>query len=106
LSARAHTPDTLAAGLARRFPDVTPADVEEAIGGLDGLGMVEDAGVSDPSDPGRYFTNLVFFQSFATLSHTRQEMQRRLIDAHVLVLGVGGLGSTVLMHLVGAGVGR
>jgi molybdopterin/thiamine biosynthesis adenylyltransferase len=109
LSADAHSLQTLTAGLARRFPDVSPDDVAEGVSGLDGLGMVEDAAKADllsPWQQGRYFTNLVFFQSFATLAHAKEEMQQRLMDANVLILGVGGLGSMVLMHLAGAGIGR
>jgi len=109
LSAGTHTPETLAAGLARRFPDISADDVEEGISGLDGLGMLEDAAKADllsQWQQERYFTNLVFFQSFATLRHSKEEMQRRLIGANVLILGAGGLGSMVLMHLTGAGVGR
>lgn len=108
LSADAHTLETLTAGLARRFPDVSPDDVAEGISGLDSLGMVEDLAKADllsQWQQGRYFTNLVFFQSFATLACAKEEMQRRLMDANVLILGVGGLGSMVLMqpedHLIG-----
>ncbi|MET4577897.1 HesA/MoeB/ThiF family protein [Ottowia thiooxydans] len=34
------------------------------------------------------------------------EGQQKLLDAHALVLGAGGLGSPVAMYLAGAGVGR
>jgi molybdopterin/thiamine biosynthesis adenylyltransferase len=109
LSADVHTLETLTAGLAQSFPDVSPGDVAEGVSGLDGLGMVEDVAKADllsQRQQSRYFTNLVFFQSFATLAHAKEEMQQRLMGAHVLILGVGGLGSMVLMHLAGAGVGR
>jgi molybdopterin-synthase adenylyltransferase len=109
LSSGAHTPATLAAGMAGRFADVTEQDVEEGIAGLDSLGMVEDtAGDGSLSDwqRDRFYTNLVFFQMFASLEHRKEEMQQRLLDAHVLVLGTGGVGANVLMHLVGAGIGR
>jgi molybdopterin/thiamine biosynthesis adenylyltransferase len=33
-------------------------------------------------------------------------MQRQLMDARVLILGTGGVGSMVVMHLTGAGIGR
>lgn len=109
LSAGACTPETLAAELAQRFPDISADSVAEGIAGLDGLGLVEGESAADSLSEwqqDRYHTNLVFFRSFASLSRSREEMQQRLLDANVLILGVGGLGSTVLMHLAGAGVGR
>ena len=109
LSAGDRTTRELAAAMARQFPGTTPADVAEGIDGLDQLGLLEDAGRATTltqAEQDRYFTNLVFFQSFASLTRPKEDMQRRLAAAHVLILGTGGLGSTVLMHLAGAGVGR
>ena len=103
------TIDALAGKLSATFPHMTPADVAEGIAGLDSLGLLENAakaGALSDWQRERYFSNLVFFQSFASLERSAEQMQRRLVDAHVLVLGTGGLGGTVLMHLVGLGIGR
>ncbi|MFC4110363.1 HesA/MoeB/ThiF family protein [Micromonospora zhanjiangensis] len=54
----------------------------------------------------RHFSNLAFFESFATLATSREDFQRRLADAHVLVLGTGGLNSNTIPHLCGLGIGR
>lgn len=39
-------------------------------------------------------------------THRPDEAQRRICDATVMVMGVGGTGSVVLQHLIGAGVER
>ena len=54
----------------------------------------------------RHFSNLAFFQTFADLRTDAQDILARLRDSHVLLLGVGGLGSNVLQNLAGLGVGR
>lgn len=108
LATGAMTTEALAKAMAQRFPEITVDAMDEGIQGLDGLGMLEDASAAEmltAEQQERFFTNLVFFQSFATLEQPKEEMQRRLMEAKVLVLGTGGLGSTVLMHLVGAGIG-
>lgn len=86
----------------------TPPDVQGVVAQLDGLGWLEDAAAPstfDDHDRERYASNLFWFDAFTTLDVPREEPQRRLRDAHVLVLGAGGLGSAVLMNLAGLGVG-
>ncbi|MFC9686493.1 ThiF family adenylyltransferase [Streptomyces sp. NPDC056948] len=39
-------------------------------------------------------------------THRPDEAQRRICDAKVMVMGVGGTGSVILQHLIGAGVRR
>ncbi|MEV4114319.1 ThiF family adenylyltransferase [Nonomuraea sp. NPDC049695] len=85
------------------------ADVRAAVEALDAHGLVEDGdrlGGLDPDEAERHFSNLAFFESFATLDRSREDLRRRLRASHVLVLGTGGLNSTVIPHLAGLGVGR
>jgi molybdopterin/thiamine biosynthesis adenylyltransferase len=101
-------PAELAGELARAYPEVTAAEVESAIAALDELRLLENAD-HDPlpvAQGGRYFSNLAFFTTFASLDRPAEDFQRRLLEAHVVVLGAGGLGSTVLLNLAGLGVGR
>lgn len=98
----------LAAAMRDRWPAVTEAEVTTVLTQLDYLGWLEDASapeVFDAHDRERYFSNLAFFDAFTTLSVPRERPQALLRDAHVLVLGAGGLGSAVLMNLAGLGVG-
>jgi molybdopterin/thiamine biosynthesis adenylyltransferase len=88
---------------------VPAGDVVGAVTQLDEYGLLEsgDALATVPADAAeRHFSNLRFFESFATLRRGRVDLCRRLWDAHVLVLGTGGLNSNVLPHLAGLGVGR
>jgi molybdopterin/thiamine biosynthesis adenylyltransferase len=103
------TPAALRAALAGRWPDVTQRDVDEALDLLDGLGWLEDAAapprLSD-YERERYFSNLAFLDAFTTLQRGREEIQLQLRDARVVVLGAGGLGSSVVQNLAGLGVAR
>src|SRR5690606_21292839 len=54
----------------------------------------------------RHFSNLEFFAAYSGLRRPRTDFLHRLRSAHVLVLGVGGGGSALVMSLAGLGVGR
>lgn len=53
---------------------------------------------------GRFSTQLNFFAEFETGTLTRSEMQERLQASHVLVIGLGGIGTWVVQGLSLAGV--
>jgi molybdopterin/thiamine biosynthesis adenylyltransferase len=103
------TPAELAGHLTGQGMAVSPADIGEALALFDSHGLVEDGdgwAAFSHSERERYHSNLAFFESFATLGRGRADLQRDLRDAHVLVLGTGGLNSNTIPHLCGLGVGR
>jgi molybdopterin-synthase adenylyltransferase len=88
---------------------VPAPDIAGAVALLDSYGLLEDGerlGQFGDAQRERYFSNLAFFESFASLDRSREDLQRALRDAHVLVLGTGGLNSNTIPHLCGLGVGR
>jgi molybdopterin/thiamine biosynthesis adenylyltransferase len=109
LSVGPRTVPEIAAALAARGRPATGLEIQSALTGLDSLGLVEDGDGRDLPDPAaaaRHFSNLVFFGGYAGLHRPRAEFVRRLRAAHVLVLGVGGGGSSLLMCLTGLGIGK
>ncbi|AGL19086.1 ThiF family adenylyltransferase [Actinoplanes sp. N902-109] len=99
----------LIAEFTRVRPEVPAADVAQALESLDGFGWIEDLdrpAALDDTQRERYFSNLAFFDAFTSLGRGREDIQDRLVRSHVLVLGAGGLGSHVVQHLAGLGVGR
>jgi molybdopterin/thiamine biosynthesis adenylyltransferase len=103
------TADELCGALARDWPGVEPCDIDDALELLDELGWLEDAAAPprlSAYEQERYFSNLAFFDAFTSLDRSREEIQARLFDASVVVLGAGGLGSSVVQNLAGLGVSR
>lgn len=99
----------ITADLQSAYPDATGADVDGAVAALDGLTLLQDAdaptlGLS-ATQLERWDRNLGFFETYASLDTSKYELQRRLMDAKVAMLGVGGVGSHVLIDLVAMGVG-
>jgi molybdopterin/thiamine biosynthesis adenylyltransferase len=88
--------------------NVTEDEVASGLDGLDSLGLLErpdERLLGDPAVDARQFSNLTFFASFARRDQSRAEFVRRLRDSRVLVLGVGGGGSSIVQCLAGLGVG-
>jgi molybdopterin-synthase adenylyltransferase len=88
---------------------VSMADLHAAVAALDSIRLLtdpDDAAPTPPEQGERLFSNLAFFDLFATLDSSRFALQRRVSQAHVLQLGTGGLGCAVLQGLAGLGVGR
>ena len=103
------TIDEATRAMVGRWPDLTPADVAEGVAALDAAGLLEDAAAPTTLSSWqreRYSSNLAFFGTFADLGRSRDTYQATLRRAHVVLLGVGGLGSTLLFNLAGLGVGH
>lgn len=101
------TASELHAAVAERWPAVNRNELDSALDTLDGLGWLENA--TSPErlngyERERYASNLAFFDAFTTLRWDRETIQRKLLDARVVVLGAGGLGSSVVQNLAGLGV--
>ncbi|MGA8977746.1 MAG: ThiF family adenylyltransferase [Pedococcus sp.] len=97
--------------LAMSGPDgpVTVDEVWSVLEVLDSHGLLVDATRLGRYAGGlgeRHFSNLAFFETFASLAVSQEDLVDRVRGAHVLVLGTGGLNSTTIPHLAGAGVGR
>ncbi|WP_043633348.1 HesA/MoeB/ThiF family protein [Nonomuraea candida] len=99
----------LSVSLQRRGIPLSEQDVSGGLTGLDSLGLVEDADgrtLGDPDEDERHFSNLSFYGTYAGLERQRAAFHRPLSRAHVLVLGVGGGGSSLVQCLAGLGVGE
>lgn len=82
-------------------------DVREAVRQLDEAGLLLDAAKGTSLDEyqlERWKRNLGFFQTYATLDRSHFEMQERLRDCRVTMLGLGGVGSHVAFDLMGLGI--
>jgi molybdopterin/thiamine biosynthesis adenylyltransferase len=97
--------------LAADFPHVTVEEVAAAIEQFDEAGFLLDEGASaegllDEYELGRWGRNVNFFGSYSRLADNKFRRQRRLLDAHVTLLGLGGLGCHLLQDLAALGVGH
>ncbi|WP_329080354.1 MULTISPECIES: TOMM precursor leader peptide-binding protein [unclassified Streptosporangium] len=105
------TVDQICAAFAETHPDTDEEDVREVIAGLIQNGFVEDAGAPLPDnltsrealryEPARNFFSWIDL----TPRSSPYEIQSRIKDAKVSLLGIGGTGSAVAAGLVSSGIG-
>lgn len=87
---------------------VAAGDIAGALADLEATGVLERAGGEasiSPDERERYDRQLIYFADLAKPGTAAEELQLRLRDATVVVLGTGGLGSWTACGLVCAGVG-
>jgi len=97
--------------LAADYPHVTAAEVRAAVEQFDEAGFLLDEGASagdllDEYELSRWARNINFFGSYSRLADNKYRYQRRLLDARVTLLGLGGLGSHILLDLAAMGIGH
>jgi molybdopterin/thiamine biosynthesis adenylyltransferase len=101
-----------AASLLRQdYPHISPEEVEVAVAQFDEAGFLLDAakgpkGILDEYELGRWERNINFFGSYVRLADNKYELQGRLRDCRITLLGLGGLGSHLLLDMAAMGVGH
>ena len=95
--------------VARVHPQWQVTDVLAALSALSAAGFLENnqfkpTDVLDAYSMRRWDRNLSFFEVFANMGRSKFELQRSILDTKVVLLGVGGLGSHLLMDLAAVGV--
>lgn len=102
------TVDEIADELASEGSGLSRDDVLEAIAELDRRSLLEDAAkdrLDDAYAVERWSRNLGFFETYATLGTSKHELQQRLQDARIGLLGLGGVGTHASLDLAAMGVG-
>ena len=101
----------LRAALAERGHVCAPGEIEALVGELEALHLAERLGPS--ADTGlnaatreRFARQLAYFADVLGPGQSTAAAQRRLLEATVVIVGCGGLGSWVAAGLACAGVGR
>lgn len=89
-----------------RLSGVTPNDVQRLSRALSEAKLLAEGDHTRDGEPGRWSRQLTFFADFERSQLTRSKMQRRIVDATVAVVGIGGIGSWVVYGLALAGVAR
>jgi molybdopterin/thiamine biosynthesis adenylyltransferase len=100
----------VAARVQEQFPEYSAEALEDAVEQLIGTGFFEDAATpvtATPGDQERYSRSMAYY------SHVDRVPQRSAWDilaaiaaSHIVVLGVGGLGSACAYALAASGIGR
>ena len=99
------------AELNREDPALSIEDVRAAVGQFDDAGFLVDGnhsaeGILDDYEVRRWERNINYFGSYCTMRQNKYELQARLRDCRVTLVGLGGLGSHLLINLAAMGVGH
>jgi molybdopterin/thiamine biosynthesis adenylyltransferase len=105
-------PAQIISQVCRAHPDAAEADVRDALETLIGAGYVEDAAAEVPADltpreRQRYGRSMQYYRWVdLTPRSSPWDVQRLLRIARVVVVGLGGTGTTAALSLASSGVGR
>jgi bacteriocin biosynthesis cyclodehydratase domain-containing protein len=105
-----HSFEQIVSHVQQHDSQVTADDINEVLEDMAHYGLIEDTAVElpadlTPEDLERYTSQLRFLSVLDKSGTQKYELQARLKRARVAVLGLGGLGSNVLIGLAAIGVG-
>lgn len=93
--------------LSPRYPDLSLGDVQSAIADLDESRLIQDSSDTgsdfDADGHERWSRNFGFFETYASLDTSTYDFQRRIRDTKIAVLGIGGVGTHMVLDLVAIG---
>ncbi|WP_018693840.1 HesA/MoeB/ThiF family protein [Algicola sagamiensis] len=103
--------ETIISRMLAAFPELESQAVTDAIQQLDELRLLEDnqfnlhrSDTIEPEVDERWCRNFDFYGSLIPMSENKYEVQDKLRNATVGLLGLGGLGSNILLGLAAMGV--
>lgn len=103
-----NTGASIASTITERYPSLKPGEVLASIAEFAEAGLLADAGAPTHLPEriaNRYDRQLAYLQDLVAYGLSAQQLQVRLQDSHVAVLGVGGVGSMTALAISGIGVG-
>lgn len=94
--------DEVVTEMKRKYPELTVKDIEE------GIDFLNDEGLIEETFPGRmiedrYLANVNYFSRYCKADDDRFEIQEKINNLKILLLGLGGGGSNILTLLAGLG---
>jgi bacteriocin biosynthesis cyclodehydratase domain-containing protein len=97
--------------LCEEFQSLSRSAFAAMLDQLDRVGLLEEANVEPPADwtpeyVKRYSRHLAVFAGYERPGLSRFEQQQRIHDAHIVILGAGGVGSWVALQLAQLGIGQ
>ncbi|SDK17033.1 HesA/MoeB/ThiF family protein [Streptococcus gallolyticus] len=97
--------------IVEKCKNLSESEVKESIDLLNNMGYIEDAYVEIPTDLSseeleRYSVNLNFFNTLVDNTKNKYDYQILLKNTHVLLLGLGGIGSNICLSLSELGIGK
>ena len=102
-----NTIDEITKKVILNYPDITSEEVHQAIKSLDEERYLEDNSiipkVMGEYEKERYKANLNFFSLFTSLEDSKFDIQEKVMNTNIALLGIGGLGSQILYHLAALG---
>lgn len=85
------------------FPCLNENDILDGISLLDDEGMIEERNNSQYDISSRYMPNVNYFSRYLGVDKNRYELQQKINQTSILLLGLGGGGSNILTLLSGIG---